>query len=101
MHIVNKGWGLRCNKPIKENKIIAYLTLAKPVECSRENLRMRNDYKLQIGDKLFLPRASETQLAGLANDGLDDQKNNSQWRIVNGRPALVASTDIEIGTNTR
>ena len=95
----DKGFGLRCTRAIAEGKVIAHLTHSKPVPCDEEHLYgPKNDYRLQIGDLLFLPRPSEHQLAGLANDALSDEGNNAQWRLVDGVPSLVSSTNIEPGT---
>ena len=95
--IENRGLGLVCKKEIKEGAVVAYLTKRPAVPLTEENLYERNDYWLQIGELLFNPPASETELAGLVNDALSDEGNQCKWKVVRGIPALVAMIPIEQG----
>ena len=33
----------------------------------------------------------------MANDALDDEGNNCKWKVIEGKPALVAAVNIEEG----
>ena len=89
--------GLVSRKEIKEGEVVAYLTRGASVQLSKENLFMENDYRLQLGELLFCPKPEEREIAGLANDALDDEGNNCKWKVIEGKPALVAAVNIEEG----